>query len=81
VFAASTRIPAVKPWSSQNGPERPKIVSPIWDRTDRVPAISSFTRTSSIRARNVIPRNMGMLSTPISARVVAALRACGRRKA
>src|ERR687892_430697 len=77
VFAARTRIAAVSAWRIQNGPVRPNTVSPICDSTDRVSATCSFTRTSSIRARSVMPRNMGMLIAPMSASVVAAFLYCG----
>ena len=73
MFAASTRMPAVNPWRAKKGMVPfPKTVSPIWASTDLAATTSWVTRTSIIRARRVIPRNIVMAMPPMIAKVSAA---------
>ncbi len=57
----------------------PRLDAAIWDSTEGLPSGSACA--DKVTASTVMPPNMVTASTPIAARVAAALRACGARNA
>ena len=79
VFAARIKISAVNAWTTKNPMEEfPKTAIATCATTERS---SLATTPPTCVVSHEIPRNIVIAIIPITARVVAAFRACGRRKA